>query len=101
MPQKTGIEPEGAAAPSACVLRKATPRRRSVSMTTTLWTGVQRTGVVLARPEASNDLSPDGAQVRNPSFDVTPHQYITAIITERGVFKPPFIESLADAGARD
>jgi methylthioribose-1-phosphate isomerase len=49
----------------------------------------------------NNQLAPDGAQVRNPSFDVTPHQYITAIITERGVFKPPFIESLADAGARD
>jgi methylthioribose-1-phosphate isomerase len=32
--------------------------------------------------------------VRNPSFDVTPHKYITAIITERGVYKPPFIETL-------
>jgi methylthioribose-1-phosphate isomerase len=42
----------------------------------------------------SNQLAPDGAHVRNPSFDVTPHQYITAIITERGVFRPPFIESL-------
>lgn len=49
----------------------------------------------------NNQLAPDGAQVRNPSFDVTPHKYITAIITERGVFKPPFIESLADAGAGD
>lgn len=47
----------------------------------------------------NNQLAPDGAQVRNPSFDVTPHKYITAIITERGVFKPPFIESLANAGA--
>jgi methylthioribose-1-phosphate isomerase len=42
----------------------------------------------------SNQLAPDGAHVRNPSFDVTPHKYITAIITERGVFRPPFIESL-------
>jgi methylthioribose-1-phosphate isomerase len=49
----------------------------------------------------NNQLAPDGAQVRNPSFDVTPHKYITAIITERGVFKPPFIESLANAGSRD
>src|SRR5687767_3549103 len=47
----------------------------------------------------SNQLAPAGAQVRNPSFDVTPHKYITAIITERGVFRPPFIESLTDAGA--
>ena len=49
----------------------------------------------------SNQLAPDGAHVRNPSFDVTPHKYITAIITERGVLRPPFIESLANAGARD
>ena len=45
----------------------------------------------------SNQLAPDGAHVRNPSFDVTPHKYITAIITERGVFRPPFIESLPKA----
>jgi methylthioribose-1-phosphate isomerase len=49
----------------------------------------------------NTQLAPEGAQVRNPSFDVTPHKYITAIITERGVFKPPFIESLANAGPRD
>ena len=42
----------------------------------------------------NNQLAPEGAQVRNPSFDVTPHKYITAIITERGVYKPPFIETL-------
>ena len=42
----------------------------------------------------SNQLAPDGVHVRNPSFDVTPHKYITAIITEHGVFRPPFIESL-------
>src|SRR5688572_2393613 len=42
----------------------------------------------------SHQLAPEGARVRNPSFDVTPHKYITAIITERGVFHPPFIESL-------
>ena len=49
----------------------------------------------------STQIAPDGALVRNPSFDVTPHKYITAIITERGVFKPPFIESLANAGTWD
>lgn len=47
----------------------------------------------------NNQLAPEGAQVRNPSFDVTPSQYITAIITERGVYRPPFLESLANAGA--
>ena len=49
----------------------------------------------------SNQLAPDGAHVRNPSFDITPHKYITAIVTERGVLRPPFIESLANAGTRD
>jgi methylthioribose-1-phosphate isomerase len=42
-----------------------------------------------------NQLAPAGAQVRNPAFDVTPHEYIAAIITERGVCRPPFAESLA------
>ena len=46
----------------------------------------------------ATQLAPDGAHIRNPSFDVTPNEYITAIITERGVHRAPFIESLADAG---
>ena len=32
-------------------------------------------------------LTPEGAQIRNPAFDVTPHRYITGIITERGHFR--------------
>jgi methylthioribose-1-phosphate isomerase len=31
-----------------------------------------------------------GVEVRNPAFDVTPAKFITAIVTERGVFRPPF-----------
>jgi methylthioribose-1-phosphate isomerase len=42
----------------------------------------------------SSQLAPDGATVRNPAFDVTPHKYITAIVTDRGVFIPPFDKSL-------
>jgi methylthioribose-1-phosphate isomerase len=42
----------------------------------------------------SNRLTPDGAQIRNPAFDVTPAQYVTAIITERGIARAPFQESL-------
>jgi methylthioribose-1-phosphate isomerase len=34
------------------------------------------------------------AEVRNPAFDVTPAAYITAIVTERGVCRPPFDKSL-------
>jgi methylthioribose-1-phosphate isomerase len=40
-------------------------------------------------------LTPEGARIRNPAFDVTPAKYVTAIITERGVARAPFHESLA------
>jgi methylthioribose-1-phosphate isomerase len=40
-------------------------------------------------------LTPTGARIRNPAFDVTPAKYVTAIITERGVARAPFSESLA------
>jgi methylthioribose-1-phosphate isomerase len=39
-------------------------------------------------------MTPEGAHIRNPAFDVTPHKYISAIITERGVCRPPFLETL-------
>lgn len=42
----------------------------------------------------STQLTPDGAKVLNPAFDVTPHRYIAGIITERGILRPPFGESL-------
>jgi methylthioribose-1-phosphate isomerase len=42
-----------------------------------------------------NRLTPEGARVRNPAFDVTPAKYVTAIITERGVARAPYHESLA------
>jgi len=40
-------------------------------------------------------VAPEGAAVRNPAFDVTPHRYVSAIITQRGVVRPPYTESLA------
>ena len=43
---------------------------------------------------AGKQLTPDGVGVENPAFDVTPHEYVTAIITERGVARPPYSESL-------
>ena len=39
-------------------------------------------------------LTPDGARIRNPAFDVTPARYVTAIVTERGIASPPYAESL-------
>jgi methylthioribose-1-phosphate isomerase len=40
---------------------------------------------------------PEGAGVRNPAFDVTPHGYVSGIITERGVLRPPYDRSLREA----
>ncbi len=42
-------------------------------------------------------VAPDGAGVWNPAFDVTPHHLIAGIITERGIFRPPYTESLKRA----
>lgn len=39
-------------------------------------------------------LAPDGVEVSNPAFDVTPNDLITAIITDRGVARAPYFESL-------
>jgi methylthioribose-1-phosphate isomerase len=38
-------------------------------------------------------VAPDGARIHNPAFDVTPHRLIAGIITEQGIFRPPFAES--------
>jgi methylthioribose-1-phosphate isomerase len=45
---------------------------------------------------AGKQIAPNGVKVENPAFDVTPNQYVTAIITERGVAKAPFSESLKE-----
>jgi methylthioribose-1-phosphate isomerase len=49
----------------------------------------------------ANRLAPEGVSIRNPAFDVTPHRFITAIITDRGVFRPPFADTLRDADRVD
>ncbi len=52
------------------------------------------------RPDAEvthvfgNAVAPAGTPVENPAFDVTPNRYVTAIITERGVARAPYVESL-------
>jgi methylthioribose-1-phosphate isomerase len=40
-------------------------------------------------------VAPEGVGVLNPAFDVTPARYVTAIITELGVARPPYADSLA------
>jgi methylthioribose-1-phosphate isomerase len=42
-------------------------------------------------------LTPVGARIRNPAFDVTPHRYIAGIVTEKGIFRDPYTESLKSA----
>ena len=49
---------------------------------------------------AGRRIAPEGVPVWNPAFDVTPARYITAIVTERGIARPPFEASLARLGAR-
>jgi methylthioribose-1-phosphate isomerase len=39
-------------------------------------------------------IAPEGVGALNPAFDITPHEYITAIITERGVIKSPYRKNL-------
>jgi methylthioribose-1-phosphate isomerase len=54
------------------------------------------------RPEevtkvGGSEIAPAGVQVANPAFDVTPHTYVTAIITEKGFARPPYEVSLRGA----
>ena len=42
----------------------------------------------------SSRVAPEGAAVWNPAFDVTPHRFVAGIITERGICRPPYSESL-------
>jgi methylthioribose-1-phosphate isomerase len=52
---------------------------RDASEVTTLW---------------GRRLAPQRVLVRNPAFDVTPHRYVSAIVTEKGVMRPPFNKTL-------
>jgi methylthioribose-1-phosphate isomerase len=47
---------------------------------------------------AGRQIAPDGVRVENPAFDVTPHQYVTAIITERGIVRAPYQQALSELG---
>jgi methylthioribose-1-phosphate isomerase len=49
---------------------------------------------------AGRRVAPAGVAVANPAFDVTPARYVTAIITEEGVLRPPYEPALAAAVRR-
>ena len=46
-------------------------------------------------------VTPKGTPGGNPAFDVTPHTLVTAIITDRGIARPPFVESLKRLAGKD
>jgi methylthioribose-1-phosphate isomerase len=39
-------------------------------------------------------MTPNGVAIENPAFDVTPAKYVSAIITERGVLRAPYEQSI-------
>jgi methylthioribose-1-phosphate isomerase len=45
-------------------------------------------------------IAPAGVKAANPAFDITPHSYITAIITEKGIIRAPYTEGLKRIGSR-
>ncbi|HJT70242.1 MAG TPA: S-methyl-5-thioribose-1-phosphate isomerase, partial [Terriglobales bacterium] len=48
---------------------------------------------------AGKTITPEGVAVENPAFDVTPAKYVTAIVTERGIARAPYEQSLAKLAA--
>ena len=50
---------------------------------------------------AGKQMVPDGVSVENPAFDVTPAKYVAAIITEKGVARAPYEESLRRLAAQE
>jgi methylthioribose-1-phosphate isomerase len=50
---------------------------------------------------AGKQMVPDGVSIENPAFDVTPAKYVSAIVTERGIARAPYEESLRNLAAVD
>jgi methylthioribose-1-phosphate isomerase len=46
---------------------------------------------------AGERIAPEGVHAAHPAFDITPHELVTAIITEQGVIKPPYRDQLEQA----
>ena len=69
-----------------------------VAPTTTFDVSLKRGAEITIEQRASEEVTfgfgkqtaPDGVQVYNPAFDVTPNDLITAIISEHGIIYPPF-----------
>jgi methylthioribose-1-phosphate isomerase len=50
---------------------------------------------------AGKQMTPDGVSIENPAFDVTPAKYISAIITEKGIAREPYAQSLPRLAASE
>jgi methylthioribose-1-phosphate isomerase len=50
---------------------------------------------------AGRQMVPDGVSVENPAFDVTPAKYVTAIVTEKGIARSPYTESLRELAGQE
>jgi methylthioribose-1-phosphate isomerase len=57
---------------------------------------IEERNAVEVTHHGGKQLTPHGVGICNPAFDVTPARYVTAIITERGVLRAPYAESLRD-----
>jgi len=79
---------------SACSTGNAIPIEERPEDEVLTISGRTKTGTI-----ATVAVAPAGCRAGNPAFDITPAKYITAIITEKGVFKPDSIASLI-AGKR-
>ncbi len=52
-------------------------------------------GEVLSLEIDHEKAAPPGARALNPAFDITPNIYVTCIVTEKGIVKPPFLKNLS------
>jgi methylthioribose-1-phosphate isomerase len=57
---------------------------------------IEERSAVEVTHHGGKQLTPNGVGICNPAFDVTPAKYVTAIITERGVLRAPYAESLRE-----
>jgi len=57
---------------------------------------IEERSAVEVTHHGGKQLTPHGVGICNPAFDVTPFRYVTAIITERGVLRAPYAESLRE-----
>ena len=54
----------------------------------------QRDGEEIGSMWYQRPMAPAGVKKYNPAFDVTPSRYITAVVTEKGIVRPPYEENL-------